>query len=198
LKGAIVSGIYNVEKIWEDFSYALKKFIVKRVVNISDANDILQDVFLKIHLNIDSLIDDKRIKSWVYQIARNTIIDYYRKRKIEISDIDDIEEPVEIIEDSQDLEISECLRNLLQALPEKYAKALYMVEFQGLTQIELAKKLEISVPGAKSRIQRGRKMLKDDLMKCCHFDFDKYGSIIDYYPKTCCCCNNNKNCTPDK
>jgi RNA polymerase sigma-70 factor (ECF subfamily) len=65
-----------------------------------------------------------------------------------------------------------------------------MVEFEGVSQTELADRLGISVSGAKSRVQRGRKMLRDILMKCCHFEFDRYGTIIDYYPH-CCCCESN-------
>jgi len=200
--------ISKTEKIWENFCCRIKSFIRKRVSNASAAEDIFQDVFLKIHSRIDTLKDDTKIRSWVYQIAQNTIIDYYRKHKADPVDIESllineleefemsrnkpaadgilISEEVEISEEEK---IASGIKEIAESLPEKYAQAILLVEFEGLPQTELAKKLGISVSGAKSRVQRGRQMIKDALMRCCHFEFDKYGTIIDSRPVTCCCCN---------
>ncbi len=188
---------YGTERILKDFSEGLRKFVASRVSNYSHVDDILQDVFIKIHMNIDSLKDSTKVKSWVFQIAHNTIIDFYRKLKIKAENIDDI-----IIRDSfsdstieklhvenPEQEIASGLMEMIDALPEKYSQALFLVEIQGLSQVELAKQLGISVSGAKSRVQRGRQMLKDSLMNCCHFEFDRYGTIIDFHPICCCCCN---------
>ena len=158
-----------------------------------------------------SLEDDAKICGWVYSIARNTIIDHYRRHKTAFVDIDtlhlteetDEENPgrnvnldetaVSLIYEEKDQEaaqeIAAGLREMIESLPGIYAQALLSVEFDGLSQIELAKKLGISVAGAKSRVQRGRQMLKDMLMRCCHFEFDRYGTIIDFHPVKCCCCN---------
>jgi RNA polymerase sigma-70 factor (ECF subfamily) len=200
----------KTEAIWNACCCALKSFILKRVSDSSLADDLLQDVFVKIHSNIDSLQDDTKICNWAYQITRNTIIDYYRKKKEHPVDVDgllsdDFDEDEQIKEisinkdtlpstvDTNELspagEIAAGLKELVESLPEKYAQALLLVEFEGISQIELAKRLGISLSGAKSRVQRGRQMLKDSLMRCCHFEFDKYGTIINSCPATCCCCN---------
>lgn len=192
---------YSTEQIWEEFSSALRSFISRRVSNSSHIEDILQDVFIKIHSNIDSLKEDTKIRSWVYQITRNTIVDYYRKQKIKFEDIDEIlledEGAINNINNMIELEptqkVAAGLKGMIDDLPEKYSQALYLVEFEGLTQVELAKKLGISVSGAKSRVQRGRQLLKDSLMKCCHFELDLYGAIINIHPICCCCCQMNKN-----
>lgn len=176
--------------------------------NASAAEDIFQDVFLKIHSKIDALKDDTKIRSWVYQIAQNTIIDYYRKHKTDPVDIESLlineQEEFEMSRDkpmaggmeiseadeiSEEEKIASGLKEIAESLPEKYAQAILLVEFEGLSQTELARKLGITVSGAKSRVQRGRQMIKDALMRCCHFEFDKYGTIIDARPVTCCCCN---------
>ena len=78
----------NTEKIWLQFSDQLKSFISRQVSEKSVVDDILQDVFVKIHSRIDTLHDDLKIRGWIYQIARNTIIDHYRKKKIKSEDID--------------------------------------------------------------------------------------------------------------
>jgi len=160
------------------------------------ADDILQEVFIKIHENIHSIKDDTKICNWVYQIARNTINDHYRKQKMVLSDIQDVtDEELSALFDmerkSENYQIEKLasgLQEIINSLPEKYAQALKLVEFEGLSQNQLAKELNISVSGAKSRVQRGRLMLKDTLMNCCHYEFDKYGTIISYHPISCCCC----------
>ena len=202
---------HSVEQIWDDFSSRIRAFIYSRVSNPSNVDDILQEVFLKIHSKIDTLKDNTKIQSWIYRIAQNTIIDYYRKQRNESVDIDSIHLNEETDEEytaqersvdgqvtysnsdkeelSAEQEIASGLKEMVEALPEKYSQALLMVEFEGVSQIELAKRLGISISGAKSRVQRGRQMLKDSLMRCCHFEFDKYGTIISSHPITCCCCN---------
>jgi RNA polymerase sigma factor, SigZ family len=190
---------YSTEKIWEEFSSALRSYISHRVSNSSQIEDILQEVFIKIHSNIDTLKDNAKIRGWVYQITRNTIIDYYRKQTIKLEDIDDFFLENEVAENNInnwiELEpaqkVAAGLKEMIADLPEKYSQALYLVEFEGITQVELAKKLGISVSGAKSRVQRGRQLLKDSLMKCCHFELDRYGTIINIHP-ICCCCNRKK------
>ena len=188
---------HNTESIWRACSDQLRVYIVKRMPEASLADDILQEVFIKIHENIHSIKDDTKICIWVYQIAKNTINDYYRKQKIQLSDIEVIpEEELSAIDDvesqtaeNQIEQIASALQKMINSLPEKYAQALKMVELQGLSQTQLAKELNISVSGAKSRVQRGRQMLEDALMNCCHYEFDKYGTIISYHPKSCCCCS---------
>jgi len=188
---------YNTEQIWNEFSSGLRAFISSKVSNTSQVDDILQDVFIKIHSNIDHLKDYSKIRSWVYQITRNTIIDYYRNQKMKIDYVDSISldnsytshKIDDIIDSEPSQKVVAGLRGMIDELPEKYSQALYLVEFEGLSQVELAKKLGISISGAKSRVQRGRQLLKESLMKCCHFELDRYGVIIDYHPACCCCCH---------
>lgn len=149
---------------------------------------------------MDSLKESTKIQSWIYRIARNTIIDYYRKQVIKLENIDEfsleddgaIDNINNLIELEPAQKVAAGLKEMIDNLPPKYSQALYLVEFEGVTQKELAKRLGISVSGAKSRVQRGRQLLKDSLMKCCHFEFDRYGTIINIHPACCCCCNCNK------
>ena len=67
----------TTEKVWEDFNTGLKRFILKQVQDEPGAEDILQDVFLKIHSHIGSLKESDKLQSWIYQIARNAIADFY-------------------------------------------------------------------------------------------------------------------------
>ncbi|WP_058304172.1 RNA polymerase sigma factor SigZ [Gorillibacterium timonense] len=191
---------YTTENIWQEFNSSLRSFISKKVSNPSVVEDLLQDVFIKIHTNIDSLKEDIRVRSWVYQITRNTIIDYYRKHKNKEEDIDAIplvdqglgSSENDWIEFGPAHEVAAGLLGMIHDLPVKYSQALILVEFEELTMAELASTLGISVSGAKSRVQRGREMLRNNLMKCCHFELDRFGTIINIHPLCSCCSLNEK------
>ena len=71
----------NIEELWLQLGNKLRAFILSKVHDETIADDILQEVFLKMHLNIDTLNDDTKIQSWIYQITRNLIIDHFRSVK---------------------------------------------------------------------------------------------------------------------
>ena len=187
---------HTTETIWNACCCKIKAFILRYVNDQSVADDILQEVFIKIHEKLGSLRDETKIHSWVFQIARNTIFDYFRERRLKFQEIEkfdfensDFQEVVDY-KNERNLsdEITSGLRPLIESLPQKYAQALLLVEYKGMSQIELAKKLKITPSGAKSRVQRARQMVKDTLMNCCHYEFDKYGNVIGVRTTSCCCC----------
>jgi RNA polymerase sigma-70 factor (ECF subfamily) len=177
--------LVSTNKIWEDFKEPLKRFIASRVQNEYDAEDILQEIFFRIHNHIGCLKDESKLRAWVFQIARNAVIDHYRrqKAKAQMSEIpeDIIDENAEIIDEDQDIIM--CLRSMINYLPEKYSQAILLSEFEGLTQKEMAEKIGLSLSGAKSRVQRARKELRGLLTDCCQFEFDRLGNILDYRHK---------------
>jgi len=179
----------QLEHIWKEFSARLKSYIAGRVNDDMLAEDLLQEVFLKIHKNLENLKDAGKLQSWIYQITRNTITDHYRQRRIhhELSeDLPDAGE--EASSESAEQRLARSLKGMVKLLPSPYREALWLTDYRGMTQVELAKKSGISVSGAKSRVQRARAMLKDLFFQCCHFEFDRRGTVIDYHPISCCCC----------
>ena len=176
----------TTEDLYKQFGNHLKQFIFGRVRDEHTAKDVLQETFLKIHSGIEMLRDETKLESWIYQIARNAIIDHYRSRRSTEPVPDSIAEEIDEEEAAKKIEPS--VREMIGQLPVDYREALLLTEYKGLTQKELAAKLGISLSGAKSRVQRARGMLRDLLMKCCHFEFDRYGTIIDYHPIACRCC----------
>ncbi len=171
-----------INRVWEECNVPLKRFISKRVRNEQDAEDILQEVFVKINNNIGRLKNDNKMHGWIYKIARNTIIDFYRKKDNDHINIELPEKLEGYTEDelSANTEIASCLKNMVDRLPDIYQQAVLLTEFQNLTQKELSEKAGISISGGKSRVQRARKMLKEMLQGCCRLEMDKRGNIIDY------------------
>jgi len=172
----------NINQVLIEMAIPLKRFIRKYIANEQDAEELAQDVLLKIFGGVSSLRDNSRIQPWIYRIARNTITDYYRKTN---KPIEFVELPEEIEEkyyedQNSNREIAGCLKAMIENLPDKYKEAILLAEFNHLTYKELGELLGISISGAKSRVQRGRKMLKEMLTTCCSFEFDGRGNIIDY------------------
>ena len=184
---------------WDEFSSALRGFIFKQVRDEDAADDILQDVFIKIHQNLGQLQDERKLRSWLYQVTRNTIMDFFRRRRFteelpeEVAALPDEAEPSEEV--SRDL--APCVKALLERLSEKDRQAIELTEFEGITQKELGEKLGMSFSGAKSRVQRARGKMKDLLQECCTFELDRRGNIMDYEPKSQDspdCCGSGENC----
>lgn len=170
----------NIELIWNEFYTPLKGFVARRVDNHAAVDDIVQTVFIKIADHISEIKDTQKIRSWIYQITRNTIIDYYRSQK----PTDELPLDLQIMDeyDEQDLskELSSCIKPMIEQLPDKYREAIELTEINGISQKQLSVQLGISFSGAKSRVQRGREKLKELLTSCCHIQADRYGNIIDY------------------
>jgi RNA polymerase sigma-70 factor, ECF subfamily len=177
----------NLQQSWSDVASHLRGYIRTRVPDHFAAEDILQDVYLKAHTRLAQSEQPKNLEAWLFQIAKNAIVDHYRKlRRTEEVDDSLLAEDAELdIEDAEKLKAS--FRRMVQNLPEPYREAVILTEIEGLTQKELAGRLGISLSGAKSRVQRGRDMLKKDLTECCEFEFDARGKVIDYKPKGECC-----------
>ena len=174
-------------EVWETFHAQLRAFIGARVGDSADADDILQNVFVKIHTHIHTLRKQDRLATWVYQITRNAIIDSYRARHPHQS------MPAELgawdapQESDPATQIGEYLRILVNGLAPKYRTAIILAEYNGLTSEELGRRLGLSVSGAKSRLQRARSQLRKQLLDCCRFEFDHAGNLLDYEPNPNCC-----------
>lgn len=176
------------EQLWDTFQQPLQQFIRRRVDNVHSAEDILQEVFLKIHTHIDTLQQRDRLASWIYQITRNTIIDHYRAQR------PDVDLPIALV-GQEDVAVDEnvvqellpCVAVLVDQLPEPYQSAVRLTEYEGLSQKALSEQLGISFSGAKSRVQRARAKIKQALLECCHFQFDHAGRIVDYQSRCASC-----------
>jgi RNA polymerase sigma-70 factor, ECF subfamily len=169
---------------WRELHDRLLGFIARRVRAPEDAEDILQEVMLRIHQHHRDLEQADRVAAWVYRIATNAIADHYRKpARRELPSEHASEAPEQWMDTTTaDLrsELAQCLAPLLESLPPIYRQALSLTEFEGVTQTQAAERLGISVSGMKTRVQRARGQLKDRLLDCCHIDLDRRGGVTDY------------------
>ncbi|MCB0254306.1 MAG: RNA polymerase sigma factor SigZ [Anaerolineae bacterium] len=177
----------TTDAVWSDFSQRLGALIRSKVADPADADDILQDVFLKVHLRLDTLQDESRLAPWLYQITRNAITDYYRGRRqtIELQESYPAESAAD--QTTAERQLAGSLQEMIGSLPATYQEALILAEINGMSQKDVADRLDLSYSGAKSRVQRGRRLLREALVNCCHIELDRRGGIIDYVPRDQLC-----------
>jgi len=180
----------EVAGIYKQFNSGLLGYIRSKVRSREDAEDILQDVFIKISANLDKLTEDVKLKNWIYTITRNAIIDYYRinanKKKVAVNEqiSDDILEPEEDSDPSKGLD--QCMTGMIGLLPDEYRDIIIESEIRGVKQKDLADKYGIAYPSLRSRVQRGREKLKQLFYNCCHIETNKLGNVIEAQTKTDC------------
>ena len=162
----------------------LHAFIKKRISNAQDAEDLTQDVFLKLAKSNESSL--RSVKSWVYSIARNSIVDYYRKKKLDLVELED--QWFEINEELEDkaIQLSSCIIPFINKLPEEYKELMKLSELENLSQKEIAQQMDMNYTTLRSQIQRGRKKLKKLITDCCLVEQGRKGSIIHYQKKGNC------------
>ncbi|TGM34009.1 RNA polymerase sigma factor SigZ [Leptospira biflexa] len=179
----------SFDKSYVDFHKILLKFVALRINNKEDAADLVQEVFLKAAQNMNSLRDDDKVKSWLLAIARNAIIDYYRKRTSRDNTIE-IERLIETLtipeEEKTEIEIEKCLTRFIYQLPKDYREIIEDSEIKGIKQKDLASKYGIAYPTVRSRIQRGRIRLKEMFLRCCQIELDRHGNVLEVNPIHSC------------
>lgn len=174
----------TTDAIWTHLSSDLRRFIRRRVSDDHVADDLLQETFVRVHRNIGTLQEAKRLAAWVYQIARNVVHDHHRKATnstLALADAENVGEDVH--EPQTGCRSITWMDEMIRSLPEGYRQAVQMAEIEEHSQQDVADRLGLSLSGAKSRIQRGRAMLKDVLEQCCSFELDGRGRVIGCDPK---------------
>lgn len=170
---------------WNILHQKLKTFVYRRVKDKSLADDLVQEVYLKVHSNFLQLKDKKKFSAWIFRITRHVVMDHFRKIATTVKPIDI---DWENVEHEFNECVAHCLHVLLENLPEKYRIALKLTELENLSQYELAERLNISYSGARSRVQRARKLLKERINDLYVIKTDSYGNITFCENRIPCCC----------
>jgi RNA polymerase sigma-70 factor, ECF subfamily len=185
--------VSEVEAIWHEFHEGLLGFIDRRVESRETAEDILQEVMLRIHRHADGLERAEAVGAWVHAIARNAITDHYRSARArrELATGSEIEPEAARQPDGEAQavrgELAACIAPLLKRLSPTSREALTLTELEGLTQEEAAARVGLSLSGMKSRVQRARRQLKQVLVRCCEVELDVRGDVSAYRPRRGSC-----------
>ena len=163
---------------WQVIGQRLGAYIGRRLP-AGEVDDVLQDVLLRIHKNVRYLSDDSRFGPWVYSVARNAVIDRLRKKQPNLADSAELENVASPEEAESEQALLNCVTPFVARLPEAYRHAITLVELQGLSQADAAAMEGISLSGMKSRVQRGRRMLREMFEECCSLKIDARGRVME-------------------
>ena len=177
----------DIKQLWQEYRRQLRQFLLLRVDNPSEVDDLLQEILIKTYQHFNTVQQPGKFQAWLFQIARNTLIDYYRKSRADTVDINIASLPQLFDEDEQyeqtRQELAQCIRPFLNQLPDKYREAIELVDLQGTSQKVLATELDLSYSAVKSRVQRGRRMLEKLFWECCNYQLDARGNPIEFEVK---------------
>ena len=178
----------TTKELWTTYADDLKRFIYSKVKNNAVTDDLLQDVFIKVHTKLHTLQDFTKIKSWLFSIARNVTYDHFKSRGItfEFAHFES-----ETTQNTNEHTEQDCLHGILKNLPKKYKDPLFLSDIQGMKQYEVAVLLKQSLPTTKSQIQRGRKLIAKGFMECCGYVLNSNGKLVGELQDkaTCTICN---------
>lgn len=166
---------------WDENETLLKNWLIKQTGNYDQAQDLLQDVFIKAMKHKDVFCHIDNAKSWLFKVAKNSFIDSYRKSKGELlSIVDDIDN-----QDSDDnsdsspiSDLEQCLTRVILELEDDDKEIIELCDIQGMHQADYAQKKKLSITATKSRIQRARKKLRQQMIISCQVQFNQ--------DKVCC------------
>jgi RNA polymerase sigma-70 factor, ECF subfamily len=179
--------------LWQDVASRLRPFLAHRVPP-ADVDDVLQDVFVRLQRGLPGLRDEERFTSWLFQIARNSIVEHHRSRArhpLPQAPVED-DRPAEPTDDDREASrsLSACVALFVARLPSPYREAVTLVELESQTVREAAELVGVSVSAMKSRVQRGRAQLRRMFDECCEIALDARGKVTDYarrvQPRPCC------------
>jgi RNA polymerase sigma-70 factor (ECF subfamily) len=167
---------------WQDIERRLRPYVARRVASPADVDDVLQEIFLKIHRGLSALRDGESFGGWVYRVARSAITDAARARArsaLELVDhVPDIALPESDASDDLAGELGACVALFVARLPAPYRDAITLTELEGLTQKEAAEMLGVTLAAMKSRSLRGREKIRDMFEECCRVSVDCRGRVV--------------------
>lgn len=166
---------------------------LRRLVGEADAEDVAQEVFVKVSKSLDSFRGESLLSTWIYRIATNAALDYLRKPSSRRKPIDPVGLPDDdslsgedaIPDDSVPVldtllirkDMNECIRGIVESLPDNYRSVLVLSEFEGLTNAEITEIAGISLDTVKIRLHRARTRLRKELKTKCNLYHDERNEL---------------------
>ena len=172
-----------IVEAWKNHEAELRGFMYRKLQDPMLVEDLLQDTFIKALGKGKGFCDIEQPRAWLFRVARNNMIDYLRRNPHLLELDKNLSKPLE--EQPGVDTLSSCLPRAMSSLEPADYEIITQCDLNGMTQAEYAKQNGLSLPGAKSRIQRARKRLKHELNSTCGVRYDEAGNICCYDTSVC-------------
>ncbi len=184
-----MDGKVSFQEIYERFRPGVLRFL-SRLVGEEEAEDVAQEVFLRVDRALDGFRGESSMGTWIYRIARNAALDRLRSRPAWLESVrqtgthDMDEDPTDVMSRIPDeraslerqmiaKEMNECIRDRIGNLPGSYGEVLVLRELGGMTNAEIASALGVSEGTVKIRLHRARSLMREDLSTHCILSRDE-------------------------
>ncbi|MCK5818886.1 MAG: sigma-70 family RNA polymerase sigma factor [Psychromonas sp.] len=151
---------------WQENELPLRKWLLSKTGEPSRVDDLLQDLFIKALQDKERYCRIEDAKSWLFKMAKNSLIDQHRKSLLEMGEIaeENINAPI--------VNLQHCLKKVLLELDDDDRHIIDSCDMNGMQQAEFASLNGLSLSATKSRIQRARSKLRDQLVSSCAVKFE--------------------------
>ena len=178
------------EASWSELLRAVKSFVARRVKDPADRDDLVQEVLLRVHRGLDGLEGQSAPGPWIYSIARNAIVDHWRRKgrapTVPVNDIEVAGDELAVVDDdgeSLQQAVAAYVAEAVHRLESPYRETLILTELQSMKYADATRRLGVSLPAVKSRVLRGRGMLREALIRCCEIELGPTGRVLDCAPR---------------
>jgi RNA polymerase sigma-70 factor (ECF subfamily) len=187
----MTAALAPIDEDWAHLRSQVRRMLGSRLASGADAEDVVQEVLLRVLRSAGSLRDGARFDAWLSAMVRNATADQLRARQrhpVPASDTHgDVEAAPPAGDESDETarrQLAAVLRPFAERLPALYRDVIILSELEGVPHAEIARRLAISVSGVKSRVQRGREQLRKMLTDCCQIALDTRHAVVECVPKT--------------
>jgi len=166
---------------WRAHEAELRRWVQHRLHDTAQADDLVQDVFLKALRQGERFCALHNPRAWLFEVARNLLIDRFRMTRDTVALPDDL--PALAQETATVDSLSACLPRVLAELSQQDREAITACDLQGVAQADFARARGLSLSAAKSRLQRARQRLKARMTQACQVRLDGAGHVTDFVPR---------------
>jgi RNA polymerase sigma-70 factor, ECF subfamily len=167
---------------WSHHEAELRSYLRRRLSDPAEADDLLQELFLKACLQGQAFCSVLNVRAWLFKVARNVLMDHFRRTRALLPLPDDL--PAAEPDDAAIDQLAQCLPRVLSELSADDREAISLCDLGGMPQAAFAKMKGLSLPGAKSRVQRARERLRERMSQACQVQLDEAGHVCCFVPRT--------------
>nr|WP_245541818.1 RNA polymerase sigma factor SigZ [Uliginosibacterium gangwonense] len=166
---------------WHDHERELLNWLTRKIADREAAKDLLHDLFLRAVRQGSRFCSIENARAWLFEVARNAVADQLRRTR------ETVEVPEDLVAEESERHpvdsLASCLPRVLGELSSEDREAITLCDLEGMSQEDFAARIGLSLSAAKSRVQRARKRLKNQLTTACQVEHDASGQVCGFVPR---------------